>query len=286
MRCLRLGTGDAEAILTYFTKMQNKNSSFFYVMDLDDDGRLKNVFWADARGRATYESFGDVVSFDSTYLTNKYDMPFTPFVGASLGMSTTQCSESMNAFFDGYVNSKTTLKQFVEQYDNALRSKVEKGNQIVSKLVTQERRSILAYTTMKRNMKYITCVISLSFVETNEQVQQYDKLCSYFYEIAEIATESEEKCNHLMSCLSEIKEKMQKTDDRLIESQCPSLSPCNKEFNGMSKPCIKVLSPLPVRAKGRPPSKRKESKIDQLVRKKKVEFFKSYIQVAMEGERF
>ncbi|XP_028062710.1 protein FAR1-RELATED SEQUENCE 5-like [Camellia sinensis] len=42
------------------------------------------------------------------------------------GMSTTQRSESMNAFFDGYVNSKATLKQFVEQYDNALRSKVEK----------------------------------------------------------------------------------------------------------------------------------------------------------------
>ena len=41
-------------------------------------------------------------------------------------MSTTQRSESMNEFFDGYVNSKTTLKQFVEQYDNALRSKVEK----------------------------------------------------------------------------------------------------------------------------------------------------------------
>ncbi|CAL5338151.1 unnamed protein product [Camellia sinensis] len=42
------------------------------------------------------------------------------------GMLTTQRSESMNAFFDGYVNSKTILKQFVEQYDNALRSKVEK----------------------------------------------------------------------------------------------------------------------------------------------------------------
>ena len=45
------------------------------------------------------------------------------------GMSTTQCNESMNSFFDGYVNSKTTLKQFVEQYDNALASKVEKENQ-------------------------------------------------------------------------------------------------------------------------------------------------------------
>ncbi|XP_028123610.1 protein FAR-RED IMPAIRED RESPONSE 1-like [Camellia sinensis] len=42
------------------------------------------------------------------------------------GMSTTQRSEGMNAFFDGYVNPKTTLKHFVEQYDNALRNKVEK----------------------------------------------------------------------------------------------------------------------------------------------------------------
>ncbi|XP_059669005.1 protein FAR-RED IMPAIRED RESPONSE 1-like [Cornus florida] len=31
----------------------------------------------------------------------------------------------MNAFFDGYVHSKTSLKQFVEQYDNALKSKDE-----------------------------------------------------------------------------------------------------------------------------------------------------------------
>ncbi|BBH00026.1 polyol/monosaccharide transporter 5 [Prunus dulcis] len=45
------------------------------------------------------------------------------------GMSTTQRSESMNAFFDDHVNSKTTLKQFVEQYENALMTKVEKENQ-------------------------------------------------------------------------------------------------------------------------------------------------------------
>ena len=41
------------------------------------------------------------------------------------GMSTTQRSESMHAFFDGYINSKTTLKQFVEQYENALAKKME-----------------------------------------------------------------------------------------------------------------------------------------------------------------
>jgi zinc finger SWIM domain-containing protein 3 len=31
----------------------------------------------------------------------------------------------MNAFFDGYVHSRTTLKEFVDEYDNALRRMVE-----------------------------------------------------------------------------------------------------------------------------------------------------------------
>ena len=47
-----------------------------------------------------------------------------------VGMSTTQRSESMNSLFYGYVNSKTTLKQFVEQYDKALSDKIEKENMV------------------------------------------------------------------------------------------------------------------------------------------------------------
>uniref|UniRef100_A0A2N9IJC5 Protein FAR1-RELATED SEQUENCE n=1 Tax=Fagus sylvatica TaxID=28930 RepID=A0A2N9IJC5_FAGSY len=41
-------------------------------------------------------------------------------------MSSTQRSESMNAFFDGYLHSSTTLKVFVEQFENAMRNKVKK----------------------------------------------------------------------------------------------------------------------------------------------------------------
>ena len=40
-------------------------------------------------------------------------------------MRTTQWSESTNAFFVGYVHSSNTLKQFVNQYDVALRKKIE-----------------------------------------------------------------------------------------------------------------------------------------------------------------
>ena len=44
---------------------------------------LRNVFWADARSRTAYQEFGDVITFDTTYLTNKYDMPFAPFIGVN-----------------------------------------------------------------------------------------------------------------------------------------------------------------------------------------------------------
>ena len=50
---------------------------------MDEESRLKNVFWADPRSRATYKDFRDVVTFDTTYLINKYDMSFAPFVGVN-----------------------------------------------------------------------------------------------------------------------------------------------------------------------------------------------------------
>jgi len=63
--------------------MREQNPNFFYEIDLDDDFHVRNVFWADARSRAAYEYFRDLVTFDTTYLTNKYDMPFVVFVGVN-----------------------------------------------------------------------------------------------------------------------------------------------------------------------------------------------------------
>ena len=65
----------------YFMRMRGDNADFFYAMDLNEKGRLRNVFWADARSRAACKEFGDVMTFYTTYLVNKYDMHFVPFVG-------------------------------------------------------------------------------------------------------------------------------------------------------------------------------------------------------------
>ncbi|XP_049394791.1 protein FAR1-RELATED SEQUENCE 6-like [Solanum stenotomum] len=48
------------------------------------------------------------------------------------GMMSTQTSESMHAFFDGYISERSSLKQFVEQYELALRFKYEKELQAKS----------------------------------------------------------------------------------------------------------------------------------------------------------
>ncbi|RYR72424.1 hypothetical protein Ahy_A02g006638 [Arachis hypogaea] len=45
------------------------------------DHSIKNAFWADARSRIAYEYFEDVVSFDTTYNTNRYNLIFGSFVG-------------------------------------------------------------------------------------------------------------------------------------------------------------------------------------------------------------
>jgi zinc finger SWIM domain-containing protein 3 len=39
-------------------------------------GHVANFFWADGQSILDYKCFGDVVSFDTTFQTNKFEMPF------------------------------------------------------------------------------------------------------------------------------------------------------------------------------------------------------------------
>ncbi|RYR76932.1 hypothetical protein Ahy_A01g001440 isoform G [Arachis hypogaea] len=51
--------------------MKEKNPNFFFELELEEDQSIKLAFWADARSRAAFEYFGDVISFDTTYNTNR-----------------------------------------------------------------------------------------------------------------------------------------------------------------------------------------------------------------------
>lgn len=49
-------------------------------MDLGNEVHLRNVVTFED---VVYESFEDVVTFDTTQLTTKYNVPFAPFVGVN-----------------------------------------------------------------------------------------------------------------------------------------------------------------------------------------------------------
>ncbi|KAG0526280.1 hypothetical protein BDA96_06G132500 [Sorghum bicolor] len=74
---------DMKQALNYFIEKKNKDPSFFYKFDVDEHLRVKNIFWRDAESLKYYAEFGDCVSFDTTYMTNKYNLPFAPFVGVT-----------------------------------------------------------------------------------------------------------------------------------------------------------------------------------------------------------
>ncbi|KAK6646247.1 hypothetical protein PHAVU_L004237 [Phaseolus vulgaris] len=74
---------DAHNLLEYFKKMQAENPGFFYAIQLDEDNRMSNVFWADARSRTAYSCYGDTVHLDTTYKVNQYRVPFAPFTGVN-----------------------------------------------------------------------------------------------------------------------------------------------------------------------------------------------------------
>jgi hypothetical protein len=53
---------------------------FKYVFDPDEDGRVRTLMWTNSRSRMQYEHFGDAITFDTTYKTNLYELPFGMFV--------------------------------------------------------------------------------------------------------------------------------------------------------------------------------------------------------------
>lgn len=74
---------DAQNMLDYFKKMQAENPGFFYAIQLDEDNRMANAFWADARSRTAFSHFGDVVTLDTSYKVNQYKVQFAPFTGVN-----------------------------------------------------------------------------------------------------------------------------------------------------------------------------------------------------------
>ena len=79
-----LESNDAKTLLEYLKNKQREDPTFFYAIQVDEkDGQIAKFFWADGQSIMDYACFGDVVSFDTTFDTNKFELPFAPILGAN-----------------------------------------------------------------------------------------------------------------------------------------------------------------------------------------------------------
>ena len=69
------------SLLKYFQDKVVENPSFLYAMQMDCEEKIANIFWANSKKIVDYAHFGDAITFDTTFETNKEYRPFGMFVG-------------------------------------------------------------------------------------------------------------------------------------------------------------------------------------------------------------
>ncbi|KAK8914425.1 Protein FAR1-RELATED SEQUENCE 5 [Platanthera zijinensis] len=73
--------GGLGGLMKYLQDKKGEDPTFYYAVQMDCTEHITNIFWADGRMISDYANFGDVVSFDTTFRTNKESRPFGCFVG-------------------------------------------------------------------------------------------------------------------------------------------------------------------------------------------------------------
>ncbi|KAL6204964.1 hypothetical protein ACLB2K_022230 [Fragaria x ananassa] len=97
--------GDTEATLSYLNGKGDGEEQFYCKFSVNEDNKLCNLFWRDTRSLVDYESFGDVLLFDTTYKTNCYEKPLVLFVGSSNHLTSIVfgCALLLDETIDTYV---------------------------------------------------------------------------------------------------------------------------------------------------------------------------------------
>ncbi|XP_076928393.1 protein FAR-RED IMPAIRED RESPONSE 1-like [Bidens hawaiensis] len=117
-QCEYISEYDADMVIKRLEKKKKHCSNFSFDYTIKEDGTLGGLFWADEYSKKSYLVFGDVVGFDATYRSNKYDMVFVHFtdidnhnrnitLGAALLGSET--ADTYRAIQDVFPNSRHRL---------------------------------------------------------------------------------------------------------------------------------------------------------------------------------
>ncbi|KAJ9565451.1 hypothetical protein OSB04_001417 [Centaurea solstitialis] len=109
-----VGCKDAKMLINTMVSRQKCNPEFFFEFKCNEK-ELLAIFWADEIARMNYREFGDVVSFDATYRTQKHAMVFVPFIVVDNHKKSVVVGAALSRS-ESVVNFTWILKAFVKAH--------------------------------------------------------------------------------------------------------------------------------------------------------------------------
>ncbi|KAK1670173.1 hypothetical protein QYE76_058332 [Lolium multiflorum] len=126
---------DMSKLLSHFAKIKKEDPDFYFNLHTDHADKVDRIFWVDGPAIAAYKNYSDCLSFDTTYMTNMYNMPFAPFIGINrycqsiqlgCGFLKNENVESFEWLFQEFLEAMGGLQpqNFITDQDAAMRSAI------------------------------------------------------------------------------------------------------------------------------------------------------------------
>ncbi|KAL5812278.1 hypothetical protein ACOSQ3_027228 [Xanthoceras sorbifolium] len=114
-----LANSDADAIIGYMTTKSETNTEFFYKYDVNEDGNLGNLFWADSMSRNDYRIFSESEFENKWHSTlDIFGLHENEWVKKMYAKH--KQSESINAYLNLFLNFRLKLYKFMRQVNRSM----------------------------------------------------------------------------------------------------------------------------------------------------------------------
>jgi len=163
-----LSGNDMSKALEYFRNRKAEDPNFFYKfdVDVDDDMKVKNLFWREGSSLKHYAEYGDCVSFETT---NKYNLPFALSCGVT-------CHGHTCMFGCAFMSDEKT-ETFTWIFETFLEST---GGKHPKSIITDQDKAMAAAIKEERpNTRHRNCFFHIKYKCYNKNVDalQQNKDC-------------------------------------------------------------------------------------------------------------
>ncbi|KAL4559416.1 hypothetical protein LXL04_031554 [Taraxacum kok-saghyz] len=171
-----IGSNDAQLIVNKLLDRKENYPNFSYYQRLDENKVLNALFWADETEKAYYNEFGDVMSFDATFRTNKYGLVFVPFTVIDHHKSSVTVGAGLLSTED-VPSYKWLLQRFLEAHGNkhpalVLTDQCPSLKQAVESMFPNSKHRLCMWHIMKKLPKKV----GQEFLKTTNFKKQFKKI--------------------------------------------------------------------------------------------------------------